>query len=250
MEDNGVPAEITENHLDGAKQNILIGCHLLSPEIIPQIPNDTIVLNTEQIGDQHATQNDRCVAFLKRFRAWDYSATNIVRLRDYGIYSVEHLRIGYHAKLERIFSTERKEIDILFYGSMTVPRQNIINSLQKSGAHVVALFGVYGAERDRHIAKSKLVLNLHQKTSQIFEVIRCHYLMNNAKAIVCQWDEGTTGDDCYAEGLLKAPYERLVSTCLEVLSREEVRKEYEEKSLAALRSLDAVTIMRDLLGTL
>jgi hypothetical protein len=160
------------------------------------------------------------------------------------------LKIGYHAKLERILSTERKQIDVLFYGSMTEPRRQIVDSLKKNGAHVVALFGVYGEERDRHIANSKIVLNLHQKKSQIFEVIRCHYLMNNAKAIVCQWDEGTTADAGYADGLIKAPYERVVETCLDTLNRESIRTEYERRSLAALRELNAVTIMRDLLKTL
>ena len=45
-------------------------------------------------------------------------------------------------------------------------------------------YGVYGAERDRLIARSRLVLNVHYFPTHIFEMIRVSYLLANRTAVV------------------------------------------------------------------
>ena len=54
------------------------------------------------------------------------------------------------------------------------------------GINVKALFGVYGRERDKLIARSKIVLNMHHYSSQIFEIVRVFYLLTNRKAVVAE----------------------------------------------------------------
>jgi hypothetical protein len=44
---------------------------------------------------------------------------------------------------------------------------------------VKILFGVYGQERDREMARAKVVLNLHQFALPQLEQIRISFLLNN-----------------------------------------------------------------------
>lgn len=58
---------------------------------------------------------------------------------------------------------EDRDIDVLFYGSITPRRAAILESLTAAGIHVTALYGVLGAERDRYIDRAKVVLDLKQQ---------------------------------------------------------------------------------------
>ena len=82
--------------------------------------------------------------------AWDYSRENIGFLRNLGI-TARHLPVGYHESLEQVPQSRKKDIDVLFFGSLGSRRQVIIDTLQKGGkARVKALFGTYGKERDEN----------------------------------------------------------------------------------------------------
>jgi hypothetical protein len=99
-------------------------------------------------------------------------------------------------------------------------RVRVLNDLEASGLIVKRLFGVYGSERDRYIARSKVVLNMHFYDPGVFEMARVSYLLTNSKCVVsegpmetgflgaCAW--ATAGD--------------LVRACRRVLGDEEARR--------------------------
>ncbi len=241
------PVSIKENYLNPLGRNILLGCHLLDVSFAMKIPLDTIIFNTEKVGAEPDVWNQRVLHYAKNFETWDYSNWNLEKFKILGIPSPKLFRFGYHQKLNRIPKNTPKDIDILFYGSMNGPREKILNELAKRGLKVIHLFGKFGAERDSFIARSKVVLNLHQQNIKDFEIIRVHYLMNNQKAIISQFDFDTRIDEAYKDGLMLAHYDGIVSTCIEAARSDEVIREYENRSLQAIKQFDAREIIKDLL---
>lgn len=161
-------------------RRLLIGAHLLHlTGAAPWPDSDTILLNTEVPGS--GWFNESYLAELRSHEVWDYAPENIVRLTQYGV-DAQLCKIGYHECLERI-ELAKPDIDVLFYGSMTPRRIPIWQSIEDTGLNCKHLFGVYGAERDAYIARSKIVLNMHAYSESPREDVRLSYLWAN-KAFV------------------------------------------------------------------
>jgi len=202
------------DEFEPTRRNIIVGCHLADPSWISRIPKSSIVVNTEQIYDQlHSAWKDNIFQWVKNFEAWDYSVRNISVFNESGIPNVKLLRIGHQAELTRIVPETAPDIDVLFYGSVTDRRAKIFDEIRNRGLNLVNLFGVYGAERDNYIARSKIVLNLHNHPTEIFEVVRVHYLLSNAVAVVSEINASTSGCDFYADAVAGVPYESLAAEC-------------------------------------
>jgi len=248
LEDLGHPARIVENRLDPGCRNILIGGHLFDIAQTREIPPDTIIFNTEQVGAYLTEWNERAQHLVRHFPAWDYSRDNIARFSALGLPSPMHFTFGYHPGLRRIPADAVKDIDVLFYGFPNEPRLRILRELERRGVRVTSLFGVFGAARDASIAKSKLVLNLHQHPTKVFEIVRVHYLMNNGKAILAQCDPDTKIDADYKPGLILAGYDQIVDRCIELLDSPEALLAAERQSLETIMRFDAVAILRELVS--
>ena len=202
------------NQFDPTRRNIIVGCHLADSGWISRIPESAIVINTEQIHDQLSSAwNDNIVQWVENFETWDYSDRNILAFNESGIPDVKLLRIGHQVELTRIPHAAAPDIDVLFYGSVTDRRVKIFDEIRARGLNLVTLFGVYGAERDQYIARSKVVLNLHTHPTEIFEVVRVHYLLSNAVAVVSEINASTSVSDFYADAVAGVPYDSLAEEC-------------------------------------
>lgn len=247
IEDNGYQVKISENFLDTSALNIMIGCHLADISLIPQIPKNTIIFNTEQIGQGPQIWNERVIKFVDKFESWDYSLENIIKLKSLGIKQPKLFQFGYHPKLERL-SNSQKEIDVLFYGSITPSRLNVLNAIEASGLKLKKIFGLFGAERDYYIERSKIILNLHQHDSKIFEIVRVHYLMNNSKVVVTQCDHDSKIDANYQDGVILSSHENIPNACLAAVQSNDILLNFEKKSLQTIKKLNSVQIMKNLLS--
>jgi hypothetical protein len=248
--DNGMSAEIKENSISSSSVNIILGCHLLDLSMIESIPKNSIIFNTEQFGQGPDIWQQNLKFYLENFSSWDYSSQNIKLIQQQGVKSPILFEIGYHERLSRIAQNLKQKVDILFYGSLTEKRVKVLSDLERRGVRVKRVFGLYGAERDFWISRSKIVINLHAHATKIFEIIRVHYLMNNAKAVVCQVDEDTKADPRYLKGVVASKYDCLVDRCVELLDDRVKLKELEECSAASLREIDSKQIMANMLNNI
>jgi hypothetical protein len=221
------------NHIEPSATNILIGCHLLDPSFITQIPASTIILNTEQVYGE-TDWNKPIFSWAKHFQIWDYSPKNIEKLNQLGIDRTKLLRIGFQKELARLDISGPKEIDVLFYGSVNDRRKAIIDGLEAKGLKVKVLFGVYGKDRDEWIERSKVVLNHHYYESQIFEIVRVFYLLTNAVAVVGEVNDTTSINSIYQDGIYASRYEDLISNCVELVSNQTLRDQIQVKALQAI----------------
>lgn len=247
IEDLGHAAAISVNRVHADSVNIIIGIHLLELEYMKQIPEGSIVLNTEQLSSGKEKYNQRIFEWVSHFQTWDYSERNLLKLREVGAKAPKLLRIGFHEKLARIPKSGTQDIDVLFYGAMNERRASVVADLASGGLNVKSVFGLYGKERDQLIARSKVVLNLHYYESQIFEIIRVFYLMINSKAVVSEVGHLTSIDSCYLDGISPAPYEDLSKACQKLIREEEFRIELEERSFAAIKKMPQHELIAELL---
>jgi hypothetical protein len=223
------------NHVDPDASNILIGCHLLDPSFIPQIPSSTIVLNTEQIYSDTGAWNEAVFPWAKQFQVWDYSPRNIEKFKELGIDGVKLLKIGYQKELARLNgSSQAKDIDVLFYGSVNERRKAVLDALEAKGLKVKVLFGVYGRDRDEWVERSKIVLNHHYYEAQIFEIIRVFYLLTNSVAVVGEVNETTSIDQMCKDGIRPAKYEDLVSSCVELVQNDALRESLQQQAFNSI----------------
>lgn len=246
LEDLGHSVVININGVLADARNIIIGCHLLDPSLIESTPESTIIINTEQLGTVSSRWHDKISRWVRRFQTWDYSETNLAKLREIGAEEPKLLRLGYHGRLARIPRSSPQDIDVLFYGALNDRRKRIIDDLKAAGSNAMVI-GFYGEERDKFIARSKVVLNLHYHASHVFEIVRVFYLMINAKAVVSEMGEDTAIDPFYLPGIRTARYEDLVGACLKLVADGEIREEMERKALETISAHPQSEILAPLL---
>ena len=209
----GFTVTTTLGDFDLNSKNILIS-HFFDENILRELPSDSVILNTEQLfsgdteNDLNLIWSDEIVNLAKRFHIWDYSEKNCDIFRSLGI-NARLFEFGYQPELERIRRSYLKPIDVLFYGSLNQRRLEILDECRRRNLKVKHLYGIYGSERDRFIRKSKVVLNLHYHPSQIFEIVRVHYLVNNNIPVISEINPETKVSDFHRKIVTSGPYHEI-----------------------------------------
>ena len=212
--DLGHKSVLNFNRVDSNATNIIIGCHLLDPSRATTLPPNTIILNTEQLEGNPSPWRTNILEWGRRFQIWDYSTKNIHWFSQNGIIQAKQLRIGYQRQLERLNQNANKDIDVLFYGCINERRLKILNELTANGLRVKPLFGVYGADRDRWVERSHLVINIHYYESQIFEIVRVFYLLINSISVVSEVNTSTSIDSIYKPAIATCDYINIPKTTM------------------------------------
>lgn len=210
----------TANGLHEDRVNVILGYQALP--YTPDLSRFTYIpYQLEQLHAREGLFNANAAAMLAgATTVWDYAPENIAFLAGRGI-AARHLPLGWHEDLERIEPAPERDLDVLFYGMMNERRLKVLRAAHDMGLLVEAVFGVFLDERDRLIARSKVVLNMHYYPMRIFEAVRVSYLLNNAAFVVCE----ESVDDPYPRcGLTFAPEEGLAETCRYFVEREAERE--------------------------
>ena len=139
-------------------------------------------------------------------------------------------------------------IDVLFYGSLNPRRQAILEELQRRGLKVTTLTGCYGEARDRYIARSKVVLNLHFYESKVFEIVRVSYLLSNFKAVVAESGAGTSIEPDLLQAVRAVPYDGLVEACVQLVQDDAARRELAQRGHAVFSARPAEPALAAALG--
>lgn len=196
-------------------QDVILGAHI-APLVGTQLEN-VAVYNMEPLYD-------RCRSFspvydyletLKRCHVLDYSKANVEYLKQFGIEAF-HLPYGYHPSLERVKPIE-KDIDILFFGSVNIRRNEILAALAQEFRFVWAR-GFYGSDLDKLIARAKVHLNIHFSESHQLEVVRLNYLMANHCTVISEAGNEQDVNEAYAPGLMFCTRLNLLDICRHALA--------------------------------
>jgi hypothetical protein len=214
----GYSCDIVVNDFSKDRVNIVLGYHLLEPDPGLKAFN-FIVYQLEQLSSADTAFAQKAKQILLYAKdVWDYSPENIAFLAGLGI-SAKHVPVGYHKSLEQISVGQNKDVDVLFFGSKGDRRQKILSDIYSANKCTVkALFGLYGQERAAWIARSKIVLNIHYYSAQIFEAVRVSYLVNNQCCVV---SESSAVYPYPGVSIPLVGYEDIAQTCFEILDKNE-----------------------------
>lgn len=176
---------------------------IFNPYIIDKYGEDVVeLLNTEPLS-YNFRLND-LMNDMKRYpklKVYDYSRSNITILQNNNIYNVQYLPYPNNVKesvaLNNLYRTTEKTYDfgIMVSGTSLNPslpidpprRNKVVTYLMEH--FKVNIICAWGLERDRELAKCKIILNVHgqlqqeidpplERTTRIFEHIRCNRLLN------------------------------------------------------------------------
>lgn len=205
----------TEGNLSG-RRHIVLGSNLLPHYPLP-LADNAILYNLEQIQEGSQWLTPAFLELLRRYEVWDYSPQNVERLLQLGVNVSTIVPVGYTPELTRITHVAEPDIDVLFFGAMNPRRQATIDEMRTLGLRVEVLCGVYGAERDTIIGRSRLVLNLHYYEAKVLEMARIAYLLANRCVVLSEYSSDTTEDAALADGVAFAQYEELPEMALQLL---------------------------------
>lgn len=173
------------------------------------LPKHVFILNMEQMSIQ------------MRYNIVNQFYTNSYKLLDYSFAhqtyfpNAEILSYCYNEReinqLKSYFTGEYK-YDICMIGCNSVARWNIFNELVKQGVKMVNAEG-WNADRDRKVAESKILLNLHfQDNYQIYEHLRCDRWMFAGKLVISEKSQNS--DKLLLENVYFYEYKNIVTECL------------------------------------
>lgn len=228
---------------------IMFGANNIIEDPSGLLPKDAILFNTEQLA---AVDDPRQIfqghQLFRDHVIWDYSKANLEVLSDLGCNRGVHCPVGFVPSMSTI-SPEEEDIDVLFYGARNTRRKNILDGLEAAGLKVEAPFGVYGLERDKLIARSKIVLNLHFYPGAVFEIVRVSHLLANRKCVVSE--DG--GCDPFLEQFAKEATayvhrDGIISLCKELSADSVKRRQQADRGYHRLAQLDFVESVRNALA--
>ena len=248
----GLKSQITFNYCDNnpSTKNIVLGAHLLNDNLIEDIPENTIIFNTEQIESITENWKKKILNLAKKnIIFWDYSQYNLDYLSKTINIKGKLFQIGYQKELNRINHNIDKNIDVLFYGSINARREHIINKLKDKKINVKTLFGVYGNERDDLIARSKLILNMHMYDSKIFEIVRVFYLLTNSIPVLTEAGSDTKFNNDFLDLICKSTYENIEKNIIYLLENDKKRIELGENGLNAIKKFPQIKFTEQILNT-
>ncbi len=246
LRDLGVPADIVETPPDDGRVCLLLGPNLLPDWPVP-LPERTILYNLEQLWLDSPWLSERLFSLYRRFPLWDYSAQNLRTLQRMGIAGTTYVPIGFHERWVRI-TPGREDLEVVLIGMPSGRRAAIVDGLRARGVDVHYVTGVYGAERDRLLARAKIVLNVHVFDHHVFEQVRVMDLLSNERFVVSEASSACPEEDAFARGLAIAPYDAIVDTCVRYLETPGERQRIARAGAALARKRPITAFLEDALN--
>jgi hypothetical protein len=212
-----------------------------------KLPEDAIIYNLEQVDDDSTWIDSGYLALMRRFRVWDYSAANVVKLKSKGVEVAGICGVGHVVEHERIADFVVKDIDVLFYGSVNERRRKILDDLTARGLRVVVSTNLYGSARDSLVARAKVVLNVHFYAAKVLELVRLSYLLANRVAVVSEPGADSAEAAALCGAIAFAPYDGLVARCVELVNDPEAAKVQGERAQKTMRARPQSEILKELI---
>jgi hypothetical protein len=263
LRDLGHRADLTVNQLEQAATNVIVGTHLLTRAEVTSIVGANlqyIALQSEWLSPGKAPgsvvssfQGEGFEPILRPLfenatAIWDAFHSNIAMLRRLAV-EAERIKwlssYGYTADMREIRHRPwaEKDLDVLFFGSVTPRRGAILGELSQQ-LRVVAVLDAPAAFRNDLIARAKLNINLHASDAfSHLPLTRVSYLLNNAAIVVSEPVD--TNPELHPM-ITFAPSHELVQQCRALLASPDGPRLGEER-LAQFEQLPMSEVLRPIL---
>ncbi|MBX2879300.1 MAG: tetratricopeptide repeat protein [Granulosicoccus sp.] len=237
-----------EYHSDGI--NILLGVHLLNADELTDIPDGTIIFNTEMLSAGTSWLSDAHQSLFNRSEIWDARGENVNYLRESGIGALLHfVPIGYVPEFTRLPKPVIQDVDVTVFGHANDRSVEIVRRLKEAGAVVQQLSEVSAIDRENIVSRSKVMLYVgtEQEKEQELELIKYAFLWSNKKAIVCEFNSPEIIDSSISSAVKLVPYDSLVEQCQTLLSDTMARYQLEEAGFCYVLEHELIVDVREAL---
>jgi GT2 family glycosyltransferase len=249
---------MTRSQLYPDRINLIMGAHrLTNPASVEQIKQSGkyIIIQSEVLREggiagwpDQKTFHTIYVPLLQQAHSvWDGLEANQIHLQKLGVVPERGLtRFGYLKAMEEITHKKNKDIDFLYYGSITPHRKKLLEELKALGGKIVCIFDEAAIFRNDLIARTRINLAPNQSPSINHLTSKTMYLLNNRcivameRSINQEWVE-----DCFPF----AETDKWATLCMDLLHRadlDELSYEYFEK----YKKLDMVHLIQPMLDKL
>ena len=209
---------IINNALNPEKINVIFGANqFISKNKIINLPDNSIIVNMEQLYDKSPWVSDKYIMFLKLYTVWDYNLSNIKYLREKHNIIADKISFGYTPALHNI-PANTEDIDVLFYGCMNDRRKKICQELRDKKVNIVFNSNINGALKNNLISRAKIILNIHFHESALLEIPRVSHLLNNKRFVITEDSTDMTEYDDIKDAFVISSYDKLVETTLTYLN--------------------------------
>jgi len=193
------------------RQNIVFGSNLL-PTYPIEIEPTSILYNLEHIDKETEWVVPKFLERHKQHRTWDFCEWNVKKFANLGVTVRGVLPMAYVEQSTKFKMLDQKDYDVVFVGGMTPRRANTLKFMEMAGLNVKWIWQVYGRERDAHIMRAKLALNVHAVPGdKILEIVRMSHLFANKVPVLSErgtnWNEY---ESTYGNAACWASYDELV----------------------------------------
>lgn len=89
---------------------------------------------------------------------------------------------------------------------------------------------------------------MHNHTSEIFEVVRAHYLLSNAVAVVSEVNTSTSIPAAYHDAVAGVPYESLAEECERLVADDTARNALQHRAISVISRYPQTDYTRQVLG--
>lgn len=224
--------------LDATNPNvwILFGVNELPPSTL--LPENYIVFQLEQISvrDNKWLTQKYIDVMRGAKQVWEYSSLNVKLLHAKGLTNVFHVPIAYSKCLTKTRDESlKKDIDILFIGSINQRRKALLEKLQALGLTVeIRDGGLWGDERTTLLQRAKIHLNVHyhDKDGTVLEMARLSVLLANHCFIISETSCDAKLDKHVENSLVFGTYDKLYDLCVKYLPLDAKRALIAQKGFA------------------
>jgi hypothetical protein len=258
----GHRADLTVNTLEPDAVNVIVGGHLLAAEAAAGIAASGmryVVLQTEWLsaGPDGAVQSSfqganferNCRLFFEGAeQVWESYDHNRALLERWNIKPGRLRRLASYGFHEELFDVRHrpwadKDVDVLFFGSVTPRRARVIEELSRT-LKVVAVLDAPAAFRNDLIARARINLNLHATDEyQHLSLARVSVLLNNRCVVVSE--QADTHPELQAL-MRTTEYGRLAGTCRALLATADLDA-IAEDAFAGYRRIPMAEVLRPII---
>ena len=224
----------------GEDYQCAFGAHSVAP---PEDPARMLIFQSEHHSHHFTIEylktlvNARLVVNMGPFKIDPYFPRDKVVEVPPGIMSDEDCDL--HSPFEWASADMHKRpIDVLFYGSVTPRRAQMLEALSKAGVNVTALYGVLGSKRDAYIDRAKVVLDLKQDGTEPPDSTRSFWALSRGAC--------TLSENAHIGLLAHITPDTIVSSVKTMLSSEEWRRRAREQYSTAIGECDVSPMLRAL----
>jgi hypothetical protein len=219
----GRPSEHLVNRIAPEAFSIVLGgTPAFQQELAHMDPARCAIFNFEQLGSSSALASLDYRRWLADWLVLDYHGGNVEFLKRENGPGQLAFELPLVPSASLVTSgPETKSVDVLFYGTMSERRAQVLHELEAMGLTVETVAGAYAHELAPAVRRAKLVLHVHFYETRLFPVARVLQPVAMGVPIVCETSVFSELNDWSHSGIVFADYAHLAETCRDLLAAPE-----------------------------